>query len=73
MKLKVVLIPNSDSRNFLFPLPTLLNDSQSSFHFTLYDQPFKKTESPIKTIAEVNEVLSQIHSIKKSLELRSEG
>ena len=44
MKLKVVLIPNNDSRNFLLPLPSLLNESQSSFYFTLYDQLQKKLE-----------------------------
>jgi hypothetical protein len=72
MKLKIVLIPNNDSRNFLLPLPSLLNEFQSSFYFTLYDQPQKETKPSNKTIVEVNEVLNQIYSTKESLKLRSE-
>jgi hypothetical protein len=72
MKLKVVLIPNNDSRNFLLPLPSLLNESQSSFYFTLYDRPQKKTKPSNETIVEVDEILNQIYSTKKSLKLRSE-
>lgn len=72
MKLKVVLIPNNDSRNFLLPLLSLLNESQSFFYFTLYEQSQKKTKPSNKTIVEVNEVFNQIYSTKKKLKLRPE-